>query len=312
MNYKIFENPNIGNNPILFAAWPGIGDVGINAVNFLIKQLNAQPFAELKSQEYFYPHSTFIENNVIKGVYFPKNIFYSKQYKNKTFIFFIGEQQLPMNVELPAEQNPAYKMANDILDLVEKFGCKRIYTSGATFSLIHHSMNTNITYGTDNHFFSAELGSILGFNRLPQTIFEGNFIGGMNGILPLAAIDRNLEAGVLLGNVPIYLQNIQIPYPKATKTVVEAFTKIYKLDIDTKALDEEIENFSKKIEEIMGKFTSAMPTEIRRSIFSGINKLKKRNSKTTKTKNNLTINDVKQAINDIEEFFKKENNDEIQ
>ena len=134
----------------------------------------------------------------------------------------------------------------------------------------------------------------------------------MNGILPLAAIDRNLEAGVLLGNVPIYLQNIQIPYPKATKTIVEAFTKIYKLDIDTKPLDEEVENFSKKIEEIMGKFTSAMPTEIRRSIFSGINKLKKRNSKTTKTKNNLTINDVKQAINDIEEFFKKENNDEIQ
>lgn len=218
MNYKIFDKSNIGDNPIMFAAWPGIGDASINAVNFLIKTLNAKPFAELNSQEYFYPSSTAIEDNVIKGVYFPKNIFYSKKYdKQKSFIFFIGERQLPMNVELPAEENPAYKMANDILDLAEKFGCKRIYTAGATFSLIHHSMTSNIRYGTDNHFFSAELGSMLGYYSFPQTIFEGDFIGGMNGILPLAAMDRNIEVGILLGNVPVYLQNIQMPYPKATK-----------------------------------------------------------------------------------------------
>lgn len=320
MSYTIFENPDIGNNPIMFAVWPGIGDAELQAGDFLVKALNAKPFAEINSSEYYYPISTIIEDNVIKGMKFPRNTFYSKKYsENKNFIFFLSDQQPPINEDISAEQNISYKMANEILDLAEKFGCKRIYTAGATFALIHHSMNSDIMYGTDNHFFTAELASILGYKfKMADKLMTNDFIGGMNGILPLAAIDRNMEVGVLLGKVPIYLQTIQIPYPKAAKTIIEAFVKIHKIDIDLTPIDNEIEKLNKKINDVMGKFSMSIPTEIRKSIFSEINKLKeinkqakKENSKTTTGTKNLTIKDVKNAINEIEQFFKKENSDDL-
>lgn len=316
MSYTIFQEPDIGEQPILFAAWPGVGNAGQQAVEYLIKKLQATPFAELNSQDYYYPTSTVIEDNVLKEMTFPKAVFYFKKCNNKSFIFFVSDQQLPINPETSAEDNISYKMASDILELVKHFGCRRIYTAGASFSLIHHSMESELMYGTDNHFFSAELSSILGHKFKPlNNIFNSDFVGGMNGILPMVAIDKNMEAGILLGNIPIYLQTIPIPYPKATKTIVNAFAKIHKIDIDFKELDEAIEKLDKKINEIMGKVSSSIPSEIRKNIFSEINKLnkqKKGNTKRTKTNTkNLTINDVKNAITEIEEFFKKENSDEL-
>ena len=104
---------------------------------------------------------------------------------------------------------------------------------------------------------------------------------------------------------------------QAAKTIIEAFVKIHKIDVDLTPIDNEIEKLNKKIDDIMGKFSLSIPTEIRKSIFSEINKLKeinkqkKDNSKTTTKAKNLTIKDVKNAINEIEEFFKKENGDDL-
>ena len=316
MSYTIFQEPDIGEHPILFAAWPGVGNAGLQAVEYLIKHLDATPFAKLNSSEYYYPSSIVIKENVLKEVIFPKTTFYFKKCNDKSFIFFASDQSHPITADLSAENNISYKMANDILELVQTFGCRRIYTAGATFSLIHHSMNSELIYGTDNHFFNAELASILEYKfKISNKIFNSDFIGGMNGILPMVAIDRNMEAGVLLGKVPIYLQTIQIPYPKAAKTIIEAFAKIHKIDINLSQINKDIEKLEQKINEIMGKFSASMPSDIRKSIFSEINKLNKQkkenNKKTKNTTKNLTINDVKNAITEIEEFFKKDNNNDL-
>ena len=38
-----------------------------------------------------------------------------------------------------AEGRKAYRMADLVLDVAEKFKCRRVYTSGAAVALIHHT-----------------------------------------------------------------------------------------------------------------------------------------------------------------------------
>ncbi len=53
-------------------------------------------------------------------------------------MFFIGEEQPSESDSMYAKGSKAYRLANLVLDVAQKFGCQRIYTSGAAVSLIHH------------------------------------------------------------------------------------------------------------------------------------------------------------------------------
>ncbi len=309
MGYTILKDIDVGKEPVMFAAWPGVGNVGYIAAEFLIRNTNSTEFAKINSSEYFYPSSAIIQNNVLKSIYFPQNSFYYARYQEKNFIFFLGEQQLPIIHNLPTEQNPAYKLAKDAVDLAEQFGCKTIYTSGAIFSMLHHSMTPGVTWGANTPEMAERLNRLLAKNFRLQDTFQPmiSFITGMNGILPAVAKDRNLQAAALLGEVPIYLQPIQIAYPKASASILQAFAFLQGITLPLEKFTEIINSTQTKIDEIMGKFKASLPPKMKKDIFSEIEQLKQTKDSTSADVK-LTYEDVKNAISEIEQFFKKENN----
>ena len=79
--------------PVLVACWPGIGNIGLLAVDTLRKMVEAEEFAEIESWDFFYPRRLLIRNGELKELEFPSNKFFFKQTEKADLLFFLAEEQ---------------------------------------------------------------------------------------------------------------------------------------------------------------------------------------------------------------------------
>jgi len=52
--------------PILLASWPGIGNIGMIAVDSLRQALGAEQFGELEPEDFFYPKRALIRKGMLE------------------------------------------------------------------------------------------------------------------------------------------------------------------------------------------------------------------------------------------------------
>jgi len=124
----IHKEPKL-RSPSLLAAWPGVANVALEATTYLKDKLQAVEFAEIEAQSFFEVTGVYVEKNLIQSPRFPENKFYYWKRKGKEgdLIIFLGEAQ-------PSTKNREF--ANMILDVVQRFGVKVVYTCAA--ALISH------------------------------------------------------------------------------------------------------------------------------------------------------------------------------
>lgn len=311
-----------GASSTLFAAWPGVGRVGYMAAEFLVRVADAKPVAEIRPDDYIYPNGIMIEKNVIRDLIFPRSVFYKGSIQGKDLTIFIGEHQFPITKEIPAETNPAHRYALEMIDTARELGCSRIYTSGGIYSMIHHSMKSGLTWGANNVEMLNEMNERLRpeFSMRDKMHPKTTFIAGMNGIFPSAAGEKGVPAATMLGEVPIYMQPLNAPYPKASKSVLEAFAIMNGLSLPVELLDDAIEKSTREIDDLMRRFKTSLPPKERKDVFAGIDQLAETKAGGKKDekkphgeqkggrgrRNRLTEEDARNAIIEIEQFFKKE------
>ena len=131
------------------------------------------------------------------------------------------------------------KTAADGMDGALKSGCRRVYISGAAVTHIHHTMRSKV-WAVPNA--DSLIGEIKGYpNTLLMSEIEGTSgqgnIAGLNGLLLGVAKEQGIEAICLMGEIPIYLQGLPFPYPKASKSVMEALAAALGLEVDLTSLD---------------------------------------------------------------------------
>ena len=260
MGITLFKQPEL-EKPALLCGWPGIGNIGIIAVDTLKGELRAEEFGEIEPWDFFYPEKVSIKDGLLKDLEFPTNKFYYKRLGKRDLIFFIGEQQPSEGGRMYASGAKAYQMANLVLDVAEKFGCHRVYTSGACVSPIHHTMKPRVVSVVNSRNLIQEVHSY------PNTILISEMGGGesegvitgLNGLLLAVAKKRGLEGISLMGEIPDWLSNSPFPYPKASKLVLEVFAGILGVEIDFGILDRMIA----QIEEIVERIYEAFPAEIK-------------------------------------------------
>lgn len=299
MGVKLFKEPQLV-NPVFIAGWPGIGNIGLLAVDTLRNLVQAENFGEIEPMEFFYPHKVVIHNGEIRNLEFPTSRFYYKQLKERDLIIFIGEEQPTETGRTYAEGAKAYRMANLVLDVAVKFGSRRVYTSGAAVAPIHHSVRPRVWAVPNAKELLGEVRN-LSNTVLMSDIQERNGQGtitGLNGLLLGVARKRGLEAICLMGEIPVYLQGFPFPYPKASKSVLEALRAITGIDVVTNTLDSIIAQSEAEIERLFASF----PPEIK----AQIDKLKDIVT-TEKTETGpITEDDKKKILEDIDKMFKQE------
>jgi len=298
MGVRLYKEPEL-ENPVLIAGWPGIGNVGIIAVDTLREVLRAEEFGEIEPWDFFYPKKILIRNGELKDLEFPSNKFYFKKTEKRDLIFFTGEEQPTEEGRAYAEGRRAYQMANLVLDVALKLGCQRAYTSGAALAPIHHTMKPKV-WAVPNT--EALIDELRGYeNTILMSDIEGRKgqgnITGLNGLLLGVAKKRGLEAICIMGEIPIYLQGLPLPYPQASKSVLEVLTASLGVRIEMGEIIELVERSEREVEELYQRF----PLEIREQL----DKLKYVTYAKPAEPGPITEEDKKRILEDIDKFFKK-------
>jgi len=284
----------------MVASWPGIGNIGIIAVDTLRNMLEAEELGEIEPWDFFYPKMVLIRNGELKDLEFPSSKFYFKRTGEKDLLFFIGEEQPADGGRTYAEGKKAYQMANLVLDVAQRFGCKRVYTSGAAVAPIHHTTRPKVWAVPNSKGLISEVktyeNAIL-MSEIEGREGQGN-ITGLNGLLLGVARKRGIEAICVMGEIPVYLQGFPFPYPKASKSVLEVLTTAVGIEIDMERIASFIERSDKEIEQLYEKF----PPEIKEQL----DKLKYVSYDKPTEPTPITEEDKKRILEDIDKFFKKE------
>ncbi len=237
---KVFEKPKL-KNPILIEGLPGVGNIGRVAVGYMIDELKAKKFAQLYS-EHFFPFVMLHDENQIHLL---KNEFFywkAKKKGQRDLIFLVGDCQ-------SLSTHGHYEIVEKILDFVEKFGVKEIFTvGGLATGEIEERPNV---YGAVTH---KELVKKYSNYGIKFTAGERvGYIVGASGLFLGLGKERGMRGVCLLGETsgfPI------VTDPKAAEIVLESLTKILKIDIDMTKLEEkvkEMEEFIKKVENLQKK-----------------------------------------------------------
>lgn len=292
------------NNPVLLACWPGIGNVGLLAIDTIRELLKAEEIGYIEPYEFFYPKKVIIRDSELIDLQFPSSKFYAKQMNTRDLLFFIGEEQPAVGNKTYAEGAKAYKMANYVVDIAEKFGCKRIYTSGAAVTTIHHSMRSRV-WAVPNH--ASLINEIKQYDNTVlmsqiESLEGQGTITGLNGLLLGVARNRNIDAICVMGEIPIYLQGFPILYPKGSKSVMELLSKILDLNLDLSG----ISAFADRCEAEINSLYDKLPLEAK----AHLDEFKIVSEDNMERQAFITDEDKQKILEDLEKFFNTRSKDE--
>ncbi len=295
MAIRLYKKPKL-DKPIMIVGWPGIGNIGIITVDTLRGQVQAEELGEIEPWDFFYPNKVIIKASILEGLEFPGNKFYYKRLGDKDLMFFVGEEQPSSGGRMYAEGGKAYEMANLVLDVAERFGCQRIYTSGAAVALTHHELKPRVWAVATSQDLVAEAKNYVNTILMSEVEGRGNQgnITGLNGLLIGVAKQRGLEGVCLMGEIPDYLSRVPFPYPKASQSVVEVLATILGVRIDLSVL----EDMATQMEGVIGNVYNRFPPEIRERI-------EQRKLIVQAKPGAITEEDEKWIKEHIDEFFQK-------
>ncbi len=255
MSIVLHSEPQL-QNPEMICSWPGIGNIGLIAVDTLRGQLKARELGQIEPWEYFDPHKVLIQKGLLQDLWFPRSRFFYRELQEKDLLFFTGEEQPGGREKMYAYGEKAYRMAEMVVSVAQKFGCRRIYTSGACVSLTHHQVKPRVVAVASSEELTRELKrypNLVLMSELGEGGGEGA-ITGMNGLLLAVAKKKGLEAVCLMGEIPDWLSRVPFPYTKASRSVLEVIDSIFGVEMDLNLLDRQSEEMDKVIESLYEKF----------------------------------------------------------
>ena len=263
MGIVFYSEPEL-QQPVMIVGWPGIGNIGVLTVDNLRQQVEAEELGEIEPWDYFYPNKVIIRGGILHDLEFPTSKFYYKKLADRDLLLFIGEEQPSGRGRIYAEGGKAYEIANQVLDVAEKFGCRRIYTSGAAVALTHHSLRSRVWSVATERRFLSEMKSYTNAYLMSEIEGRQNIgnITGLNGLLIGVAKKRGFEGVCLMGEIPDYLSRVPFPYPKASQSVLEVLAAILGISVDMTSFDDMIAQMEDLIANVLRQF----PREIRERV----------------------------------------------
>jgi len=220
-------------NPTLIAAWPGMGMLARMSIDYMIQQLDAKQFAEIRS-----PSNDIYFKDGIGEINPYRHRFYYSNREQGDLIICGGEIQ-------PQSLSAIQHLANQVLDVAKEFGAKRVYT----FAAVPNPSDVKPrVFGVVN---KPKLRDFLKENGVQLVGGDGRIMG-LNGLLIGIAKQREMEGICLLCEI----RYLDIPQPRSVQTVLNTLTKILGIKIDMSELEHNAEEMEQKIEQIREQRTS--------------------------------------------------------
>jgi len=205
------------NDPWMVAVWPGMGNVAVSAGYYLMAKLEMRQLAEFSPQELFELEHVEVKSGLIRSGRLPRSrlFLWEDPRQNHDVVVFIGEAQPPAGKRI---------FCRKLVEFASELGVERIFTFAA--------MATDRRPEEEARVFGAatDKETLADLQRLELTILEDGQISGLNGVLLGVAAESGLPGACLLGEMPQLFS--QLPNPKASLAVLEAFTAMDRIDLD--------------------------------------------------------------------------------
>ena len=212
-------------HPWLIAIWPGMGHVALNAGVYLLAKLHMTAIAEFESGDLFDLDHVEVIGGRIQPARRPRNrLFVWEDPKGKhDLVLFLGEAQPPLG---------KYAFCRQLVTYAKQYGVERVFTFAAMATRMHPADPSRVFAA------ATDKASLEEMTRLELELLEEGNIGGLNGVLLGAAAEADLPGACLLGEMPHVFA--QLPFPKASLAILEAFAPLAGLDdLDLSELEEQ-------------------------------------------------------------------------
>jgi proteasome assembly chaperone (PAC2) family protein len=210
------------NKPWLIAVWPGMGGVAQIAGGYLVRQLGAEPIAELDPGPFFEIQSISIKHGVVQPSTLPKSVFYHWRDPKgeRDLIVLLGDRQ---------PTSDGYRYCQALLDAAANFEVERVFTFAAMATPILPVHAPRVFGVCTREDMLDEL------RRDGVTLLDEGEISGLNGVFIAAAAARELPGACLLGEFPFFAATA--PNPKASAAVLRVFAELSGQSIDLTEID---------------------------------------------------------------------------
>ncbi len=224
-------------NPVLIAAWPGMGDVALKAALYLKERFKAQEFAVMAASDYYYHSGIFVEAGQIILPPLPEGRFYAVKgvaAGNDVVLFISNAQPL-------IEKSFAYAL--EMVDFAVSLNIKTLYTFAAMPLPIEHTQLPQVRAVATQKKLLDELAA-----RRIKVMPTGQ-ISGLNGLILGAAKARGLDGVCLLGEIPLY--TVQIENPLASMAVLEKLAAVLGMKVDLSEMQKHAARMNQEIEHLI-------------------------------------------------------------
>jgi uncharacterized protein (TIGR00162 family) len=217
------------NEPVMIAAWPGMGYLAKISADYLRRRLKAKRFAEIK-----YFQNAIIYKDSLAELPPLKHRFYSVP--GKDILICVGDAQ-------PSTPEEAMRLAEMVVDLAKKHNVRRIYTMAAYPSDYPDEPKVYGVYTDEGLKEELEKHGV--------DFVEGEgAVNGLNGILIGVAKMRGIEGVCLMGEI----RYANVPQHLSSKAVLEKLASMLGIELDTSHLEKRAKKIDASIRRSLGEF----------------------------------------------------------
>ncbi len=189
-----------------------------------------------RARELFDIEQVEVKDGVIQPGRMPRSRFFvwNDPRGQHDLIVFIGEAQPPVG---------KFTFCQRLIEFAMTLGVERVYTFAALATQMNPARPARVFVAATDSECLAEL------KHLGLETIENGQIGGLEGVLLGVAAEHGIRGACLMGEMPHVLA--QLPSPKASLAILEAFGTMADLHVDYAELAEQVRNMEQKLGEFL-------------------------------------------------------------
>ncbi|KMQ49922.1 Uncharacterized protein (ATP-grasp superfamily) [Chitinispirillum alkaliphilum] len=213
-------------SPVLIAAWPGFGNVGLVSAEYIRRKTEAKPLGTIDTKQFYTPQSAVVKGGKIKPARIPSSAFH----------YTLSPDLLIYESSVNLGPREEIFILQTLIDIAKKHGVKQIITIAAIPAPMSNFQPPELLFAANNDRLFGQ------FKEMGvKPLIEGE-IPGPSGILPSMADSAGIEAACLMVTMPAYAGGTI--YPKAAVSVIELISEMIDFPFDMS----EVKNLTEKLD----------------------------------------------------------------
>lgn len=223
-------------DPWLIAAWPGMGNVAVNAAGYLVNQLNAAPISEIQPGEFFDVQAIEVRDGLATEARLPRSLIFEWRDPSghHDLLIFLGEAQ---------PSTGGFTLCRRLSEFAEHRGVTRLFTFAAMATQLHPS-DTPRVFGV-----ATQRDLLDEMENVGIEVLQAGQISGLNGVLLAAGRERSIPGVCLLGELPFFAAGVS--NPRASHAVLELFSKLSQIEMDLTTLQEQADEMQQGLLDLL-------------------------------------------------------------